>query len=406
MSFLSAINDVWDWVTRDVPLLGDFQIPLASCIGAVGIIVLFLWHGGCFLRDIRRLRMATERIEPQLLRLVQRRRQTAPEWVVFSNAAKKRANRAKDPKDPMEQRDLDDLMALDRIMGGEPTYARDWLVFRRSLVIEQSSWFLEPTVYADKSAAECFPFEAACTSHVNHQFYRHFPSFLTGIGLLFTFLAILIGLGKLHANGTQIEGLPGFINGLAGKFVASIVGLACANVFLLLEKSSWHRLADHHRRIVALLDEMFPQKVRDHGALARTSASTGGEYEDVGADRTVLQGIKAVHQRMDEAVEVLEEISKSLALLRKEDLLVQRERLASTIGGEVRDVLARITGPVCAAVDELRRSFESLRLPDALSTHDINRLIGQLGDRQREKTASPATPEVQRGGWRWSRLWP
>ncbi|MCP9450320.1 MAG: hypothetical protein NNA21_09735 [Nitrospira sp.] len=407
MNFLPAVNDVWIWVTRDVPLLDGFQIPLASCIGAVGIIVLFLWHGGRFFQGTRRLRMATERIEPQLVLLAQRRRQAAPEWVVFSDAAKKRANRAKDPKDPMEQRDLDDLMALDRIMSGEPTYARDWLVFRRSLVIEQPSWFLEPTVYADKSAAECFSFEAACASHVNHQFYRHFPSFLTGIGLLFTFLAILIGLGKLHANGTQIEGLPGFINGLAGKFVTSIIGLACANVFLLLEKSGWHGLADRHRRIVALLDEMFPQKVRDHGALARASASTGGgECENVSADRTALQGIKAVHQRMDEAVEVLHEISKSLALLRKEDLLVQRERLASTIGGEVRDALARIADPVCVAVDELRRSLGSLRPPDALSAHDVNRLIEQLGDRQRRKTAPSATSEVQKAGWRLSRLWP
>lgn len=404
MSFLSAIDDVWDWVTRDVPLLDGFQIPLASCIGSMAIIVLFLWHGGRFLRGIRRLRAAMERIEPQLLRLVRRRRQAAPEWVVFSDEARKRANRV---NDPVEQRDLDDLMALDRIMGGEPTYARDWLVFRRSLSVEQSSWFLEPTVYADKSAAECFSFEAACTSHVNHQFYRHLPSFLTGIGLLFTFLAILIGLGKLHANGTRIEGLPGFINGLAGKFVTSIIGLACANVFLLLEKSSWHGLTDRHRRIIALLDEMFPQKVRDHGALGRASVATGGgEYENIGADRTALQGIKAVHQRMDAAVEVLEDISKSLALLRKEDLRVQRERLASTIGEEVRGALARITEPVCVAVDELRRSLESLRPPDALSAHDVNRLIEQLDDRRRRKASPPATAEAQKAGWRLSRLWP
>ncbi|MCP9446261.1 MAG: hypothetical protein NNA22_01655 [Nitrospira sp.] len=404
MNFLPAVNDVWTWVTRDVPLLNGFQIPLASCIGAVGIIVLFLWHGGCFLQGIRRLRAVTERIEPQLVLLAQRRRQAAPEWVVFPDEARRRANRV---KDPMERRDLDDLMALDRIMGGEPTYARDWLVFRRSLVIEQPSWFLEPIVYADKSAAECFSFEAVCTSHVNHQFYRHVPSLLTGIGLLFTFLAILIGLGKLHANGTQIEGLPGFINGLAGKFVTSIIGLACANVFLLMEKSSWHGLADRHRRIVALLDEMFPQKVRDHGELGRASASiSGGEYENIGVDRAALQGIKAVHQRMDEAVEVLEEISKSLALLRKEDLQVQRERLASTIGEEVRGALARITEPVCVAVDELRRSLESLRPPDALSAHDVNRLIEQLDDRRRRKASLPTTAEAQKAGWRLSRLWP
>ncbi|MCP9438424.1 MAG: hypothetical protein NNA20_00535 [Nitrospira sp.] len=404
MGVLPAVGDMWVWMTRDVPLVDGFEIPLASGIGAMGIIGFFLWHSGQFLRGIRRLQTATKRIEPQLLRLAQKRRQAAPEWVVSSGATKKRTNKA---NNPVEQRDLDDLMALDRIMGGEPTYARDWLIFRRSLVIEQSSWFLEPAVYADKSAAECFPFETACASHLNYQFYRHVPSFLTGVGLLFTFLAILIGLGKLHANGTQIEGLPGFINGLAGKFVTSMIGLACANLFLLLEKSSWHGLTDRHRRIVALLDEMFPQKIRDYGALGRPSVSPGsGEYEKAGLDHAALQGIKTIHQRMDTAVEVLQEISKSLTLLRKEDLQVERERLASTIREEVRGTLAQIMDSVHVAVDELGRSLETLRQPNALSPHDVNRLIQQLGERQRKKAMPPVPSETQRTGWRWSRLWP
>lgn len=403
MSVLLAVGDMWAWMTRDVPLLEGLEIPLASGIGAVGIMGFFLWYGVRFLRGIRRLQAATKRIEPQLLRLVQKRRQAVPEWVVFSDAMKKRTYKANTPG---EQRDLDDLMALDRIMGGEPTYARDWLVFRRSLVIEQSSWFLEPTVYASKSAADCFSFETACTSHLNFQFYRHVPSFLTGVGLLFTFLAILIGLGKLHANGTQIEGLPGFINGLAGKFVTSIIGLACANFFLLLEKSSWHGLTDRHRRIVALLDEMFPQKIQGHGAVGRPSVSTcSREYEDAGGDHAALQGITTIHQRMDTMVEVLQEISKSLALLRKDDLHVGRERLASTISEEVRSALVQVTEPVRIAVEELRRSRETLRLPHTLSSHDVNSLIEQLGERLRKKATPPAASDVQRTGWRMSRLW-
>ena len=95
---------------------------------------------------------------------------------------------------------------------------------------------------------------------------------MTGMGLMFTFLAILIGLGKLHANGTEIDGIQGLINGLSGKFVTSIVGLACANAFTLLEHSLWHRLDNRHRECISLLDEMFPQKTAEQHTQASSTA--------------------------------------------------------------------------------------------------------------------------------------
>jgi len=64
---------------------------------------------------------------------------------------------------------------------------------------------------------------------------------MTGMGLMFTLLAILIGRSELHANGSEIDGIQELINGLSGKFVTSIVGLACANAFTLLEHSLWQR---------------------------------------------------------------------------------------------------------------------------------------------------------------------
>lgn len=100
---------------------------------------------------------------------------------------------------------------------------------------------------------------------------------MTGMGLMFTFLAILIGLSKLHANGSEIDGIQGLINGLSGKFVTSIVGLACANAFTLLEHSFWHRLDNRHRECISLLDAMFPQRATDQhsqGAPSPNESST------------------------------------------------------------------------------------------------------------------------------------
>ena len=53
------------------------------------------------------------------------------------------------------------------------------------------------------------------------------------------------------------------INGLAGKFLTSIVGLLCANLFVLLEKSAMHRLATTQQQFVTMVDELFPRKTME-----------------------------------------------------------------------------------------------------------------------------------------------
>lgn len=80
---------------------------------------------------------------------------------------------------------------------------------------------------------------------------------------MLTFLAILIGLSKLHADGSHIVGIQGLINGLAGKFLTSIVGLLCANLFVLLEKSALHRLGTTQQQFVAMVDELFPRRTME-----------------------------------------------------------------------------------------------------------------------------------------------
>ena len=83
---------------------------------------------------------------------------------------------------------------------------------------------------------------------------------LTGAGLLLTFLAFFIGLSKIQILGGTISGLPGLINGLSGKFVTSIVGLACASIFVIFEKSLFHRLLLTYHGLVDRVDQVFPYR--------------------------------------------------------------------------------------------------------------------------------------------------
>jgi len=131
------------------------------------------------------------------------------------------------------------------------------------LILERVPWFLEPRLFSTRGAEDVLTQEALMANRVNLPFYNQFPSLVTGMGLLLTFLALFIGLGKLHAEGGEIVGIQGLINGLAGKFLTSIVGLMVANLFTLIEKPLVSRLMHAHHDFLGLIDQLFPRKTME-----------------------------------------------------------------------------------------------------------------------------------------------
>ncbi len=175
--------------------------------------------------------------------------------------------------------DSDDIHTLDSGMQQEPMFRGPWAQYRMTLILEQVPWFVDPRIFSTRPAAEVFTQEALIAKHVNLTFYRQFPSLVTGLGLLLTFLALFIGLGKLHADGSEIVGIQGLINGLAGKFLTSIVGLIVANVFTFLEKPIVARLINAHHTFLGLIDQLFPRKTMEQ-MLEQLTAKQGQSPKD------------------------------------------------------------------------------------------------------------------------------
>ena len=113
--------------------------------------------------------------------------------------------------------------------------------YRKTLLIEHVPWFKQPRVFSSRRAEEFFTPEVVLRG-VDLGWTAQVPGLITGLGLLLTFVALATGLSRLHADGAGITGIAGLVNGLAGKFLTSIVGLVCANVFLLLERPTVRRL--------------------------------------------------------------------------------------------------------------------------------------------------------------------
>ncbi|WNM58906.1 hypothetical protein [Candidatus Nitrospira allomarina] len=269
---------LWEFLSRDVTFLGGPHSPMLSWLGSVGIVVFFLWHILKMRKETASVRLAFNRIRPMLEALanerkeIDRNRFTHHPVKGFSTHVDRAASTS-------SRLDSEDIHTLDSGMQQEPIFRDPWAQYRMTLILEQVPWFVDPRIFSTKRAAEVFTHEALIAKHVNLPFYRQLPSFITGLGLLLTFLALFIGLGKLHAEGSEIVGIQGLINGLAGKFLTSIVGLIVANVFTFIEKPLMARLISDHYVFLGLIDQLFPRKTMEQ-MLEQLTAMQGRSSTD------------------------------------------------------------------------------------------------------------------------------
>ena len=355
---------IWEFFGQDVSLFGELHSPMLSWLGSGGLIALFVWHAGRLSTAISSVQSCYMRVWPTLTGLAASRKSLQNEWLMVPSLSdvKKVSNQ---PGAQPERVDLDDLHLLDKAMRREPRLEQAWLHFRKTFVVERTAWFIEPKVFATRTAAEFFPRDLL-NSRLNLAFYHQFPSLITGGGLLLTFLAILIGLSKLHADGSHIVGIQGLINGLAGKFLTSIVGLLCANLFVLLEKSAMHRLATTQQQFVTMVDELFPRKTMEQmlenftpgagPAPSQSQAAVGAVPADLG-DRLV----GSLSDRLSPTVSALREAVEVLSRRDQGGRAAAPERLAEELSRVMQQTMAAPIQELNQAIQTLARSVEELK---------------------------------------------
>ncbi len=251
---------------------------MLSWLGSLGIFIFFLWHIIKLRKEVTSVRESFERIRPRLVTLITERGDVDRERFIHDH--EKRVKPQVCQRTSSNARiDSDDLKTIETEMQKEPMFSGLWLQYRMTLILECVPWFMEPRIFSTKRAEEVFTHEALIANRVNLSFYSQFPSMVTGLGLLLTFMALFIGLGKLHADGSEIVGIQGLINGLAGKFLTSIVGLIVANVFTFMEKPMMGQLMSHHRNFLRLMDQLFPRKTMEQ-MLEQLTSMYGGVQGD------------------------------------------------------------------------------------------------------------------------------
>lgn len=255
---MNPLAGLWEFLDRDVAFLGGTHSPMLSWLGSCGIVIFFLWQVFKMTEETAVVRRALDRVRPMLNKLAEERAEINHHFSFHSRnvVSGKPGRTAQAPT----RIDCDDLEMLDVGIQREPIIYGPWGQYRRTLILEQTPWFVEPRIFSTRPAAEVLTQEALIFHRVNLRFYQQFPSLVTGIGLLLTFLALFIALGKLHAEGSEIIGIQGLINGLSGKFLTSIVALIVANIFTLIEKALVSKLLKAHYLFLNHIDQLFPKK--------------------------------------------------------------------------------------------------------------------------------------------------
>ena len=85
------------------------------------------------------------------------------------------------------------------------------------------------------------------------------PSWLTGLGLLTTFIAILLGLQHVKVlTNLEVQGIGGLVNGLSGKFFSSIVAMSCALSITMINYFCFTRILLLWKSVLAQLEQRLP----------------------------------------------------------------------------------------------------------------------------------------------------
>jgi hypothetical protein len=165
--------------------------------------------------------------------------------------------------------------------------------------------------WATASASSAFNATTVVEPRVNQSFFAAVPGMVTGLGLLCTFVAILVALLDVRLVDGQFQGLDNLISGLSGKFLSSIAALFAATGFLVIERSLAHGLNTSLHTLVTTLDGLVPR-------LSPTSILVALQQEMV-EQRTALQRFTShfttgLQQGMSDSIEpMLERMMTALA---------------------------------------------------------------------------------------------
>lgn len=270
-----------------------------------------------------------------------------------------------------------------------------------SLIIPRRQPSGEQEYWASESSEAAFTEAALIEGRLNRAFYSSIPGIVTGTGLLFTFLAILVALLDVRmGQNQQIQGLNLLIEGLSGKFVSSIGALASATIYLVAEKPLLHSFAKARLRLIEAVDALVPRlsPVRLLAELQWDGAEQSAAFRSFNSDlslklkQSFSESIGPTLNRMVEAIDNLNQLLRAAEAQKQESITGalgtaighleeairtslegMGEKFKESLSGSAKDEFGRVTETLTGAA----RVLENVRVQSEMTQTALSELISQ-----------------------------
>ena len=203
---------------------------------------------------------------------------------------------------------------------------------------------------------------------------KHYPSFFTSTGLLFTFIALTAGLSvvRQEAGGGDITGLDDFINALSAKFITSIVGLILAINAEITIKNKEHEMHETLSSIIYELNRNFRRLTTQDLLIVM--------QKDI---KQIPGQIESYFHKTKGTGSILENIEKSI------------EESVKNAVSDIKNETSGVKNLVTDIKDEMFKVSDSMKDFSAAGLNGMSEHLGTIGQELRESLTKGLNSDIE-----------
>jgi hypothetical protein len=262
-----------------------------------------------------------------------------------------------------EGRSVTDLQEIGEVFRS-PLLEHQWTEFEDTLHPQQS---LEEDEYGTRRveryrqtvpAEMFFSYTSLVEVPLRTEFFKHLPGILTGLGIIGTFLGLIVGLGQFDvAQATQ----PGndatdvLIDSVYKAFFVSLLAIASAMVITAFEKGLLNAQMARVTHLCETLDHLFDAGAGEEYLSRLVQASEESATQTTQLKDALVSEISEVLERMTRMqIEALREAGAAQTQATRESALV----MAETVATQIKETFEEPLLHVAKSIDETNRSTQ------------------------------------------------
>lgn len=281
---------------------------------------------------------------------------------------------------------------FDQFVRAKAMFVHAWPEFTEALVFPRDGEGPR-VVRHSQPTGEYFHLNSLLDGRLNVRFVAAMPSYLTGLGILGTFIGLVAGIylaskGMNAGDVAQMrQSLQPLLSGAALAFWTSICGLVCSIVFSVCEKRAVHRveqaIGTWNDRLERRIVRVTPEQLAVEGA--REASKQTLQLERFNTDLAVSIAQALDHQlsqrfspRLDQLVTGLTDLKGQQASFSHDVMDTVTKQLTKALSGAAGTEMMAVTETLGGLVKVLQQTSGSMSQSQQEMTTAITHVIGRL----------------------------